>query len=61
MLLNPGERAWVQCLHQERSNASDQCAKIRMHDPWSIGRQEQARVVAFGNYRQPWRDAIWIL
>ena len=27
----------------------------------SRARKTSARVVAFGNYRQPWRDAIWIL
>jgi hypothetical protein len=47
-------------LHEQRSNATNQSAKICVHYPGCIGRHKEAGIITLGHYLKPRWNTVWV-
>jgi hypothetical protein len=60
MILYAGKRTRMKRLHEQRSNATNQSAKICVHYPGCIGRHEEAGIITLGHYLKPRWNTVWV-
>jgi hypothetical protein len=58
VLTNTGQRAGVQGLHQQGTDASDQGREVCVHYPGGLIWQVKTSLFTLGNLLQPWRLAV---
>jgi hypothetical protein len=59
MLLYSSKASWVQCLHQQCANATNQCGNVTMDNPWRIMWKVEPSSFPGLNGFHPRRNAIF--